>query len=70
MVQAPADYAEACALGRRLAADFLSEMRTRDLPGALGHAVKAMAVAGRFGGVEIGFLHVVGQAAIDAESVR
>ena len=67
-VAEPADFSLACKKGRALGNRFLQDMRDQDFTPALGFAIKNMMSAGRFGGVEIGFLHVIADAACRSQA--
>lgn len=45
--------------GRELALRTIDHMMTNDMPGYLGLVVKDMIRAGRYGGIEVGFCHVL-----------
>lgn len=53
------EWGQANAQGRQLALDTIEYMIRHDMPGYLGHVVRNMVDGGKYGGVEVGFFHVV-----------
>lgn len=57
------NWSDDCAAGRAAGADLLRVMAANELPPLLGIVMRAMVQKGRFGGVEVGFCQVIGEAA-------
>ena len=58
------DWAADNAAGRELANQWLREMRERNAPNLLGAAMRGIAESGRWGGIEVGFTHVIAEGAM------
>ncbi|WP_298372650.1 hypothetical protein [Azospirillum sp.] len=62
-VASSGDYAADVETGFRYAQEALAAMREHRMPVMLNWIVRDMIAAGQFGGIEVGFLEVIGQAA-------
>jgi hypothetical protein len=60
------DWTIDCSRGRAYAEEALDFMRATDNPSCLGHIVKGMIGAGRYTGVEVGFLQRIAEEALTA----
>jgi hypothetical protein len=61
------DYGLDCKLGESLGREALDHMHKHDMPFLLNWIVGDMIRAGRFGGVEVGFLSIFSHAALGAD---
>ena len=57
----PADYGEACAMGRDYAAEFIAHVRFNDDPSLLGAIIREISRVG-YGAVEVGFMQGIATA--------
>jgi hypothetical protein len=63
-IAATDDWARDNATGRELGAAYLQDARDNGSPVALAYAMKGMAEAGRWTGVEVGFVFTLAAAAL------
>lgn len=58
------DWSSDNAAGRQRAEEVLAHMRAKGTPLLLGHVMKAIVTAGRWGGVEVGFCTTISEATL------
>jgi len=63
-------YGEANAVGRARAEELLGVIKRTESPAMLGHVMEAIVKSGRFGGMEVGFFHVLSQEILAPEAIR